>query len=221
VGAYISTPTEINISDDELKKYYEIDSPKTDSPKTNSPKTYKFKMTDIGLYSISKPELAKWIANIMVDNLTNTKKLVITDATGGMGGDVIYFSKHFKGVNAVEINKIHFNILVHNLSNVLNIRNIKYYNNDYNKIYDKLQNDVVYIDPPWGGKNISKMKDIMLSLGKTKIYVLINKLHKKGIKDVFLKIPHNFYYYLFFHKIFYNKITVHKYHKVWLLHMQK
>jgi len=212
-GIYISKPTEINFLNDEMKNYYEIDESKIYNN--------KFKMTDIGLYSISKPELAKWIVKIMIDNLENVDKLIITDATSGMGGDTIYFAKYFKEVNAVEIDSIHFNILKHNLSNVLGIKNVKYYNFDYNIIYDKLENDVVYIDPPWGGKNISKMKDIMLSLGGTKIYVLINKLYKKGIQNIFLKIPHNFYYYLFFHKVKFDKITVHKNHKVWLLHLQK
>jgi len=212
-GIYINKPIEIDFSDNEMKNYYEMDESKIYDN--------KFKMTDIGLYSISKPELAKWIVKIMINNLENIDKLIITDATSGMGGDTIYFAKYFKGVNAVEINITHFNILKHNLSNVLGIKNIKYYNVDYNIIHDELENDVVYIDPPWGGKNISKIKDIMLSLSGIKIYILINKLYKKKVANIFLKIPHNFYYYLFFHKIKYNKITVHKNHKVWLLHLQK
>ena len=169
-GIYINKPVEIDISNDEINEYYELDKSK------NYPN--KFKMSDKGLYSISKPELAKWIAKTIINNLGHSEQYIkenlsITDGTSGLGGDTIYFSKYFKIVNAVEIDNIHFNILKHNLQTILNIKNIKYYNHDYNTIYDKLINNVVYLDPPWGGKNISKIKDLMLNLGGVKIYVLI------------------------------------------------
>jgi len=216
-GIYKKNPVIIELETRDLLTYFSIN-----DIKTAFTKKQKLQITDKGMYSISKPPLTRWICNTILDNIGFSKEYIlnnmtITDGTAGIGGDLIYLSKFFKQVNGVELNKIHFSVLEHNLIDVLNLKNIKLYLNNYCNIYNKLKNDVVYLDPPWGGKKIYTQKDIMLSLGNYKIFNVINKLYECKVKYVFLKIPHNFNYFLFFHKVRYNEIRVFKNKKVWLL----
>ena len=166
--------------------------------------------------------MSKWICNIILNNIGYSKEYIlnnisITDGTAGIGGDLIYFAKYFKKVSGVELDKVHYEVLKNNIKDVLKLENVDLYNENYCNIYDKIDNDIVYIDPPWGGKNIFKKKDVMLYLGSNKIFHIVNKLFDINVKYIFLKIPHNFNYYLFLHKIKYEEIRIFKNKKVWLL----
>ena len=155
------------------------------------------KITDKGKYSISKPCDAEWITNIICNFSINILKKhpstqIITDGTAGIGGNVIDFSKHFSQVNAVEINKVHYEVLKNNVE-AIDLKNVKTYNDNFLNFVDlfKYQNSIFFIDPPWGGKSYKNFKYFNLKLGKIMIYDVINILFKKGYKYVFLKAPIN------------------------------
>jgi 16S rRNA G966 N2-methylase RsmD len=155
------------------------------------------KITDKGKYSISKPCDAQWITNIICNFSINILKKhpstqIITDGTAGIGGNVIDFSKHFLEVNAVEINKVHYEVLKNNVE-AIDLKNVKTYNDNFLNFVDifKYQNSIFFIDPPWGGKSYKNFKYFNLKLGKIMIYDVINILFKKGYKYVFLKAPIN------------------------------
>jgi 16S rRNA G966 N2-methylase RsmD len=155
------------------------------------------KITDKGKYSISKPCDAQWITNIICNFSINILKKhpstqIITDGTAGIGGNVIDFSKHFSQVNAVEINKVHYEVLKNNVE-AIDLKNVKTYNDNFLNFVDlfKYQNSIFFIDPPWGGKSYKNFKYFNLKLGKIMIYDVINILFKKGYKYVFLKAPIN------------------------------
>ena len=214
-GEYINAPVEIKLNKDDSYKFF-----------GQSINNKTFKITDKGIYSISKPHLSNWILRTIISNLEYStdyikNNLIITDATAGLGGDLIQFSKYFKKVNGVELNKVHFDMLQYNVHDVLNLKNVFLYHKNYLNIYNKLENHIVYIDPPWGGKGVVKKKDLMLYLGDKCIYFIINKLYDLDIKYLFLKIPHNFNYHLFLHKINYNLVTIFKNRSVWLIMLKK
>jgi 16S rRNA G966 N2-methylase RsmD len=155
------------------------------------------KITDKGKYSISKPCDAEWITNIICNFSINILKKhpstqIITDGTAGIGGNVIDFSKHFSQVNAVEINKVHYEVLKNNVE-AIDLKNVKTYNDNFLNFVDlfKYQKSIFFIDPPWGGKSYKNFKYFNLKLGKIMIYDVINILFKKGYKYVFLKAPIN------------------------------
>lgn len=113
----------------------------------------KLQITVEGLYSTSSPSVMHIIMNIIKDelNIYNLSNLVITDATANVGGSAINFAFQAKYVNAVEIDKKTFDILQNNID-VFNLRNkMTLYNEDYTKIMMDLVQDVIFIDPPWGG----------------------------------------------------------------------
>ena len=80
-----------------------------------------------------------------------------------VGGNTLSFSSYFKNVNAIEINTTRFQYLVHNMKEYEK-NNILFYNDNYLNLINKLDQHIVFIDPPWGGpiyKSQYKM-DIMI-----------------------------------------------------------
>ena len=104
----------------------------------------KLKITDKGLYSISKHQDAKWISDIIKKFLKNeninTFNTSIIDATAGIGGNTISFSKYFSKVYSIEINNIHYDVLNNNIE-ALSINNVTtYLNNFFNQLMKYLFN---------------------------------------------------------------------------------
>ena len=126
------------------------------------------------------------------------KDLTITDATAGIGGDSINFGLYFEKVNSIEMSKENCNALKNNIKQY-KLTNVKVTCDDYNNVVNKLSQDVVFIDAPWGldYKEKEKMK---LYLGKLELVYFVNTL----IRDtdlVVLKVPNNYDFQHFFKKI--------------------
>lgn len=126
-------------------------------------------MDDVSKYSITLPDKADIISEIIKKNYQlifsddNLDELTITDAMACVGGNTLSFSKYFKNVNANEINTTRFQYLVHNMKQYEKT-NILFYNDNYLNLISKLDQNIIFIDPPWGGpiyKSQYKM-DIMI-----------------------------------------------------------
>jgi len=126
-------------------------------------------MDDVSKYSITLPDKAEIISEIIKKNYhlrypeDNLDDLTITDAMACVGGNTLSFSSFFKNVNAIEINTTRFQYLVHNMKEYEK-NNILFYNDNYLNLINKLDQHIVFIDPPWGGpvyKSQYKM-DIMI-----------------------------------------------------------
>ena len=72
-----------------------------------------------------------------------------------------------------------------------------------------MKQDVIYIDPPWGGKNYKYKENINLYLSNIPIYTICNNL-KGNFKYLVLKVPYNFNLKNFKNNIIYNNIDIHK-----------
>lgn len=154
---------------------------------------------------ISVPQDANIITNIILQHCNelniDPSENIITDATAGAGGNVFSFSKYFKKVNAIEINISRYKFLVNNL-NVYKITNvIPYHDDSLNLILDIYQ-DIIFFDPPWGGKDYKKNDNLRLNLGKFSIeYICLQLLNcKYSPKIIALKLPKN-YDLKYLHKI--------------------
>ena len=154
----------------------------------------KLKITDKGLYSISKYSDAQWITDNIISffNGQNINVAIqnIVDGTAGIGGNTINFSKYFKNIHAIEINITHFNVLKNNLD-ALSIKNVNVYFDNFLNLINNLNSKIFFFDPPWGGKSYKNFKYFNLKIGKLPIYNIINILHDSGYKYVILKAPFN------------------------------
>jgi site-specific DNA-adenine methylase len=152
----------------------------------------KFVLNEEGLFSITKPYESIQIINAMHNFIQgDIKELIITDATACMGGDLIRFSKNFKFVNGVEILKANYDCLVQNCAN-FDCKNVKLYNENYIEIYENIIQDVIYLDPPWGGTSYKSKDAIFLKMDNMELWEIINLIkNKKNTNYLFIKAPLN------------------------------
>jgi len=178
-------------------------------PKEPGVDTRKLQVSKEGLYSVSRPRDAEAISKIIIrsmDEPANT--LVVTDATANIGGNVISFSKHFKSVNAVEISLFHFSVLQNNVE-VYKRENVSTYCDDYLLVAPELKQDIIFLDPPWGGVGYKSKKSLNLYLSGTPVEEIVNRISTMA-RMIVLKVPSNFDFKNFFNKVTTRTFTTYK-----------
>ena len=164
-------------------------------------KATKLKIDEESIHYISIREYADKITEIIKYYLVQLDiepiDATITDATAGVGGNTISFGMNFKKVNAIEMDETRSTYLKNNID-IYNLNNIDIYNNDSTKILPNLdEHDVIFIDPPWGGKKYKEYDFLRLSLSGISIEMLCNgmmndKIMKKTPSIVVFKLPINY-----------------------------
>jgi len=153
-----------------------------------------FNYDEEGLWSLSLPNDANKISKIILNEFG--KNIVILDGTAGLGGNVISFCNYFSYVFGIEINNNRYKLLKNNIeqNKLLNIEIIN--NNSLELIienyFDKNIN-CYFFDPPWGGPNYKKFKNIKLKLGDyslINLIIIIKNINKK--KSIIFKLPNNY-----------------------------
>lgn len=144
------------------------------------------KINKVGIYSLTKPESAQRIIDI-IKQYIDPKKSIMINATSGIGGEIINHYDKFKFIYGYELSPIQFKLLQNNVS-VYNIDNIKLFNLDYTENINKQKSDVVIIDPPWGGLTYKEHKSLELKLGNFTMAELVDLIDSKII---LFKLPIN------------------------------
>lgn len=180
-------PKEIIIKNPYVKYYY---------PKINN--SEKLLITNVGIYSIttrkSGEKIIKEILSILKFCGKNSKELIVTDGTAGVGGDSIYLASIFKKVNSIEIIKEHYEVCKNNFE-VFGLNNINLMNTNYLDIYKDLKNDVIYLDSPWGGTDYMNKNKTELKMFGTELKFntfIKNILEINNELIIILKCPKNF-----------------------------
>ena len=168
--------------------------------------TNLLQISDIGLFSISKPKDAELITNIIMDYVKNPEKKTITEGTAGLGGNVINFSKYFKKVKAVENNFLHYQMLKNNIS-IFNLKNVDIIYGNYLTVFKNIKQDIIFLDPPWGGEKFKDIPYIDLKLSGVKLHDIVNNLLSRA-ELIVVKIPFNFNLNSFVPQIFSNEIII-------------
>lgn len=119
-----------------------------DSKKYFGP-TKNIRYSDVSLYSTTPYEQSIYISDILDCYYNNTKTKILTDGNACIGGNTWSFANKVHKVNAVELNKLHCDMLSNNINN----DKVTIINDNYLNVYDKIDNDIIFLDPPWGGKD--------------------------------------------------------------------
>lgn len=151
-------------------------------------KSGSFKLNEEGWYSVSFWNDAQRVSDKLLEHFGND--IIITDATAGFGGNSCNFANNFKHVNAIEKNPENFKLLKHNLK-ICAVDNVSFYNSSALDIIKEIDQDIVFFDPPWGGKDYKKYNKLMLYLDERPIWDVINEFKEK-LKAIVLKAPNNF-----------------------------
>ena len=97
------------------------------------------------------------------------------------------------------------NVKVYGIQDKVNI-----YCSDYLDIGYKLEQDVIFFDPPWGGKNYKDLKLINLFLDTIPINQIVKELLSKSI--IAIRVPFNYDFKKLF--ILISKSYIHSFYKV-------
>jgi len=101
-----------------------------------------------------------------------------------------------------------------------NIKNVNIYNEDCTNILYTIDNQqVIFIDPPWGGRSYKDLDNLKLKINNQPIELLCNDLiDKNKTKSVPLlvvfKLPKNYDLNYFYRYINSNKIYIHRLKKM-------
>lgn len=133
-----------------------------------------------------------WYNKNLIDKM---EKLVITEMTAGVGGNVFSFAKYFKYVNAIEIDDTRYCYLKKNI-NLYGFCNINCYNEDSINLLirrDDIAQDIVFFDPPWGGSGYKKFDTLRLDFGEYTIENICHLLFQRECtKMIVVKLPNNY-----------------------------
>ena len=185
----------------------------------------KLRMTNVSVYSTTPWKEANFISRTIVNffkdsntpqapstnktlniiNLSQKPKnlkgcpplpIVITDATANIGGNTIsFYLNGLTSVNAVEMDELTCEILKHNLS-VYQLPTQNVHCCDYLSIYKQFVQDVVFLDPPWGGPDYKKATLLDLYLGENPsvniIDICAQLFEENKVKMIVLKLPINY-----------------------------
>ena len=154
-----------------------------------------FKLDDVSLYSITPHYYAEKITRIISECINdNLKNYVISDFCCCIGGNSFNFIKYFKNVNCVELDKKRFEYLKHNMNIYKvhnNYNNYSLYHDDIFKVIKKIKQDIIFIDPPWNGKDYKNKTTMDLYLNN-KCSVDFCNYFMNYCDYLVLKIPNNF-----------------------------
>lgn len=148
---------------------------------------------------ITTPYNTNIITNIIRSNISPNimyNDITIFDGTACVGGDTIAFGNVFGTVISVEIDKKRFQMLLKNVDEY-GLFNVMPINDNCLSILSKINFiDIVYLDPPWGGKNYKSSTDIRLSISNKYIDEIINDIVnnviRSKVKLIVLKLPKNY-----------------------------
>jgi hypothetical protein len=148
--------------------------------------------TEEGSYSITRRRDAERILFIFKNLFRGMDTMTITDCTGCIGGDTLNFALHFGHVHSIELNSGNFRALT-NTVGVYGLNNVTLYHADSVKIFNWNTN-VLYIDPPWGGKDYKKNKNLDLYLSNKRLDCWLDEIlsRKNRPQFIILKLPANY-----------------------------
>lgn len=167
---------------------------------------------------ISTPHVSEIISTIiesLIPPHIALSDITVFDGTACVGGDTIALGKLFGTVIATEIDKKRYEMLVNNLRE-FELWNVIPINDDSLKLYQKINFiDVMYFDPPWGGKNYKYKKNLRLKIGNMYLDEIVNQIFggniRSDVKIVVFKLPKNYNLYELYTNTHRDNITMYLY----------
>lgn len=151
-------------------------------------KRRQLKLDDEAFYSVTDQYTADRISKDILRVLPNLQ--VITDATACIGGNTYSFSKFFPKVNAIEVDPLRYQYLQHNMK-VLETLNVELHLSDLLIACHRLYQDLIFIDPPWGGPDYKSKEAIDLFISDVELSEVCEHI-KDTTKYIAIKVPTNF-----------------------------
>ncbi len=179
---------EVRLKSSDAKKYFDV-------PESQ---LKKIRFSDVSLYSTTPTDQAIYTADLLLTYYTRDelKQKVLTDATACIGGNTWVFADYVKRVQAIEISKLHADMLYSNMQ-TLKKENVSVINDNCLNKYLCLDQDIIFFDPPWGGINYkdNEATDIHLADATNALIPLdqiVNGILAYRCETMILKLPVNY-----------------------------
>ena len=122
--------------------------------------------------------------------------ITIFDGTACVGGDTISFGRNFGTVIACEIDENRYKMLAHNLAEY-KLYNVAPVHANCLRILQKINFiDIMYFDPPWGGRNYKNHSGLRLRIGEKYVDTIVNDIFSRNVRSevkmVVFKLPKNY-----------------------------
>jgi len=173
-------------------------------------------MTNVSLYSTTPWREANFMNRTIINHFAklgkSARQLAVTDATANVGGNTIsFYLSEFGHINAVELDQTTYQMLISNVTTYGAGTHIKTYCADYTEIYKNLSQDIVFMDPPWGGPDYKNYQKLDLYLGQIEISEICESLLAERLAEmIVVKVPYNYNFGRFSR---FNHIVEHIYRK--------
>lgn len=120
------------------------------------------------------------------------KTSIVTDATACAGGNTYSFSQQFERVLAFEKDALRVRILRHNMQ-LLGATNVSIRHGDSFQLCTQQPQNVIFIDPPWGGPDYKKHSRVSLQMSDRPLAEFCRLIASAGAAQfIALKAPTNF-----------------------------
>lgn len=146
----------------------------------------QLQIDNVGKYSVTKPYDAG--IHACIQSFTGVPVTSAVDGTACVGCDTLYLSEYCKTVTAYEVNDIRYGMLKNNLK-WYNKVTVQCINGSFLKGTETA--DLLYFDPPWGGKDYAAKASVDLFIDKQNICDLLPDLQKR-FKTIAIKVPINY-----------------------------
>lgn len=146
---------------------------------------------EVSLYSATDQLTARATARVLRTLPGVTAASTVTDATACIGGNTLEFARAFAHVHAVELDSMRADMLRHNLAWLRLDAGVTVHDADYCNLHATLRQDVVFIDPPWGGKRYKQQERVRLYLSDRDVGDLCGAI-LTHTTHVVVKVPRNF-----------------------------
>ena len=175
----------------------------------------KLKMDEIASFSVTEANFADETTELILKHIGGARsgdRPKIIDATACVGGNSMSFLQHFGPVYAVELDRVRQEMLAWNLGlckkvmekelNKGKLAKVSVFCGDFlqlmavrnHAIATVLSNgscDVVFLDPPWGGRKYGDEEKMTLTLGSKRMYEVCNAI-RMSTKYTVMKLPKNY-----------------------------
>ena len=128
---------------------------------------------------------------------------------------MLSFANHFRFVNGIEIDNLRESFLRNNVK-AYKLRNVSTYCEDSLKMLYKLKQDVIFIDPPWGGKSYKEYEKLSLKLSGKSLEDICNE-HLQSVKMIVLKLPLNYDLESFYYSVSSTRMYVYELKRMFVL----
>lgn len=146
--------------------------------------------TEDSFYSSSKVSGSRFLISVIRKHIPSNN-LIITDGTSNIGTDAINLATVYPKINAVEMSELTHYALQKNVE-VIGVGNkVTPHLGSILDWLPKLEQDVVYLDAPWGGPDYKKQERLRLYLDDKELSDVYIE-HKHRAKLFIFKVPFNY-----------------------------